>query len=282
MYPLQEIFAGSDIHITHYEPVHGGDINVSFSIYSHTNRYFLKINDAGKYPGMFEKEADGLDALRKHSTLVIPDVIKQGIVKNRQYLLLSWIDSGRPSDNSWPLFGKALAEMHLHQQPYFGWRMNNYIGSLPQTNSICHDWPSFYTNCRIIPLVKQLYDSDALTEKDVKNAELLCKRFPEIFPEEPPSLVHGDLWSGNYKITNDGKAAVFDPAVYCGHREMDIGMSLLFGGFHSSFYNSYNDVYPLQKGWQHRLPFTQLYPLLVHAVLFGGHYTEEARNILKS
>lgn len=281
MYPLQEIFTDCGIPVTNYEPVHGGDINVSFSIYSHTNRYFLKINDADKYPGMFEKEADGLDSLRKNSTLVIPGVVKQGVVENRQYLLLSWIDSGKISDDSWPQFGQALAALHKQPQLHFGWRVNNFIGSLPQVNSFYPDWASFYSNCRIIPLVKQLYDSNAFTEKDVKNSESLCKRFSEIFPDEPPSLLHGDLWSGNYKITHEGKAAVFDPAVYYGHREMDIGMSLLFGGFHSSFYNSYNEVYPLQKGWQSRLPFTQLYPLLVHLVLFGGHYVQEARTILK-
>ena len=106
-------------------------------------------------------------------------------------------------------------------------------------------------------------------------------QFKEIFPIEPPSLLHGDLWSGNFMMTSES-AALIDPAVYYGHREMDIGMTLLFGGFQADFYNAYQETYPLDKGWQQRLPLTQLYPLLVHAVLFGGHYTGKAREILEN
>ena len=107
-----------------------------------------------------------------------------------------------------------------------------------------------------------------------------CKKAEALFPPEPPALLHGDLWSGNYMPMADGNTAIFDPAVYIGHREMDLGMTKLFGGFDDAFYNTYNEEYPLNKDWLDRLPLTQLYPLLVHAVLFGGHYIETARQII--
>ena len=132
-----------------------------------------------------------------------------------------------------------------------------------------------------MPLVKTLFDSGRFSLKDVDNANSFCKNLREIFPAESPSLLHGDLWGGNFLITAPGKAAIFDPAVYFGHREMDIGMTKLFGGFDQRFYDAYNEIYPLEKGWEKRLPLTQLYPLLVHAVLFRGHYISQARAIIK-
>jgi len=111
---------------------------------------------------------------------------------------------------------------------------------------------------------------------------MVCKKSEFLFPEEPPALLHGDLWSGNFKITTEGEATIFDPAVYYGHREMDIGMTLLFGGFDQRFYEAYHEIYPLEKDWKQRIPLTQLYPLLVHALLFGGHYVESVRRIMKN
>jgi len=130
--------------------------------------------------------------------------------------------------------------------------------------------------------VKKLFDAGDLSAKDIRDADLFCNNLRIIFPAEPPSLLHGDLWAGNYMIISTGYAAIFDPAVYCGHREMDIGMTKLFGGFDQRFYEAYNETNPLEKGWENRLPVTQLYPLLVHAVLFGGHYIESVKNILKA
>jgi fructosamine-3-kinase len=127
--------------------------------------------------------------------------------------------------------------------------------------------------------VKKLFDAGDLSATDIRDADLFCNNIRTIFPGEPPSLLHGDLWAGNYMITSTGYAAVFDPAVYCGHREMDIGMTKLFGGFDQRFYDAYNETYPLEKGWENRLPITQLYPLLVHAVLFGGHYISEVKHV---
>ena len=278
---LQEIFDDCGLSIQQYEPVHGGDINDAYCLKALTGKYFLKVNDKTRYPGMFEKEARGLLLLRKHCSLIIPGVIKTGAFGHRQYLLLEWLDKGSPQKDMWEKFGEALAVMHKQPQEYFGLNENNYIGSLKQFNDPRNEWPAFYIECRIMPLVKILFDDGRYSKNDLATANNFYNRLKNIFPPEPPALLHGDLWSGNYFIYSTGYTAIFDPAVYYGHREMDIGMTKLFGGFDKRFYDAYNEAYPLEKDWEKRLELTQLYPLLVHAVLFGGHYVSSAFNIIK-
>jgi fructosamine-3-kinase len=136
-------------------------------------------------------------------------------------------------------------------------------------------------------LVQRLFNNGDLSKVDISNAEKLCTRLIEVFPIEPPALLHGDLWAGNFMAVKsnsnsvaDVVPAIYDPAVYFGHREMDIGMSMLFGGFDSSFYEAYHSFYPLEKNWRQRIRLTQLYPLLVHAILFGGGYISQCKSIL--
>ncbi len=269
-----------------YEPVHGGDINQCWRITHNDLRYFLKINDAAAYPRMFEKEANGLMALKRatdsiqHTSITVPAVNRHGQVEESQFLLLEWIEKGTPIRNFWESFGCTLASMHKLFHPFFGWTADNYIGNLPQVNANRATWSEFYSECRIDPLVKQLVDQGSFSKADLRAAERFYQRLPGLFPEEPPSLLHGDLWAGNFMVMANGHASIFDPAVYGGHREMDLGMSRLFGGFDRSFYSAYHHCYPLEQGWEHRIPLTQLYPLLVHAILFGGHYVNRSRNIL--
>jgi len=279
---LQPILDDCGLTITRYEPLHGGDINRAYCLIGNNEKYFLKKNEENRYPSMFEKEADGLQSLQANTILKVPGVIKHGRVNNQQYLLLEWIGNGSIKRGFWEGFGAGLAQLHLKKQEFFGWNTNNYIGSLTQNNKIFPSWHLFYSECRILPLVKQLFDQGIFLKQDLLSAELVCKKSEFLFPHEPPALLHGDLWSGNFKITTEGEAAIFDPAVYYGHREMDIGMTLLFGGFAQQFYEAYHEIYPLEKGWRQRLPLTQLYPLLVHALLFGGHYVESVRREMKN
>jgi fructosamine-3-kinase len=235
---------------------------------------------------MFEKEANGLNKLSKKCSLQIPKVIKQGIADDEQYLLLEWIERGIPGKNFWEDFGISLAEMHKKPQAYFGFEEDNFIGSLRQSNASTSSasgtsWGEFYAEERILPLVDKLFVCGHLSKTDKSNAEKLCSKFDFLFPKETPSLLHGDLWSGNFMCAQSGKASIYDPAVYYGHREMDIGMTKLFGGFDKKFYEAYNSFYPMEKGWENRIPLTQLYPLLVHAVLFGGGYIDSSRKIIK-
>lgn len=282
MNKLSNIIDDAALNVISYEQVHGGDINETFCLFTLNDKYFLKINDANKYPDMFQKEANGLDLLRKNSSLIVPSVIKHGIVHKQQYLLVEWVEKGTIQKNTWENFGIELARMHKQPQEYFGLHEDNYIGSLQQINSRYDQWRVFYAECRIMPLIKLLFDFGLISNRDVASASSFCNNLNALFPIEPPSLLHGDLWRGNFMITSVGKAAIYDPALYYGHREMDIGMSKLFGGFDSHFYSAYNDFYPMQHGWEERLRFSQLYPLLVHAVLFGGQYVKQAKENLKA
>lgn len=280
--PLQSILDDCGLVITNVEQVHGGDINQAYCLYTVGAKYFLKVNDALQYPAMFEKEAKGLEVLSKNVTTIrIPQVIKYGSAGQDQYLLLEWIETGKPGKTSMEEFGSAMANMHQKPESYFGWEEDNYIGSLQQSNTKYDSWGLFYAECRIIPLVQLLFNTGVFSKYDVAATELFCKKLNHLFPQEPSSLLHGDLWAGNFMITSTGDAAIYDPAIYYGHREMDIGMTKLFGGFDQRFYDAYNSVYPLEKNWLQRLPLSQLYPLLVHAVLFGGHYVSDAREIVK-
>lgn len=278
---LPAIFEDCNITISRCNQLHGGDINQAYCLHG-DKKYFLKVNDSERYPGMFAKEAAGLSELSGSCSLKVPGIIKYGTVRQQQYLLLEWIEGGNADSDTWENFGAGIARMHQRSQPYFGWKEDNYIGSLPQINRQHDSWPVFFTLCRIMPLVRLSFDKGSFTQTDVVHAEKVCQKLDQLFTTEPPSLLHGDLWSGNFMITDTGNVSIYDPAVYYGHREMDIGMTQLFGGFDEHFYQSYNDVYPLEHGWQGRLPLTQLYPLLVHAVLFGGHYIDAARAIIRN
>jgi fructosamine-3-kinase len=266
--------------IRNWRPVHGGDINESFCIETSAGKYFLKTNHAGRYPRMLEKEARGLKWLENRCELKIPSVIRQGVFGQHQYLLLEWLDPSGSTGTDWENFGRSLAMLHRETDRLFGWEESNYIGSLPQLNNQAETWSAFYRDQRILPMVNLLCINGSFDTNDRHNADKFCSRLEELFPPEPPSLLHGDLWSGNFMFTSQGPA-VFDPAPYFGHREMDIGMSKLFGGFDSLFYEAYEETHPMTGNWKERLPATQLYPLLVHAVLFGGNYVHRCRQLLR-
>lgn len=276
---LERIFEDCKLPVKNYERVGGGDISTAYCLHTNDQMYFLKTNNADSYPDMFEKEADGLSALKNACALVVPGVVKYGQVLQQQYILMEWIEQGEPGAGSWENFGAAIAAMHLKPQPWFGWKEDNYIGSLRQCNKMHDSWPSVFCS-HLESLIIRLFDSGVFVRADILKAEALYGLIDSLFPAEPPALLHGDLWSGNFMMTTDGNAAIYDPAVYYGNREMDIGMSILFGGFDKRFYEAYHEVYPLEKGWRQRLPLVQLYPLLVHAILFGGHYVSRCKEIL--
>ena len=279
---LMSVLNALDLPGAVHNPVTGGDINAAYRIDSDRGTYFLKINERIPYEGLFEREASGLQELSANSRFVIPAPLKWGTVQHEQYLLLEWVQQQPPQNDSWVLFGKMLAEMHRSVQPYFGYKEDNYLGTWQQSNNPAPTWQQFYADFRILPLVRKLYDDQKLNATDSVRAENFCKTLADLFPQETPSLLHGDLWSGNRSFTAAGEPCIFDPAVYYGHREMDIGMTLLFGGFDQQFYQSYQQQYPLQPGWKQRVHFTQLYPLLLHAHLFGGQYIHRCQAILSS
>jgi fructosamine-3-kinase len=283
---MKDIISGickqAGLNYLQHNPVHGGDISKAFKLETTEGSFFLKINDVVTFPGMFQKEADGLDVISKTGAILTPAVKGTGEFEGAQWLLLEWLNKETPSPVSWKELGHNLAALHKHSTAQFGWPYHNYIGSLQQQNTWCDSWEECYRNNRVMPLIKKLFDASFFSITEVKAAENLFKRISDIYPVEPSSLLHGDLWSGNFMIAKKGRPVVFDPAIYYGHREMDIAMTKLFGGFDSSFYHSYNDVFPLQNGWEKRIILSQLYPLLVHAVLFGGSYIRQCSAIVKS
>ena len=268
-------------HLQQYHPVAGGDSNACFYLRCREGVFFLKLKEADLYPALFQKEARGLAALKNTCTISVPEVLATGETNGYQYLLLQWFERGAPAPVFWEQLGHSLAMLHRQPQAYFGWEEENYIGLLPQFNHRHNTWAEFYARERIEPLVRQLSDSGAFDAAVRYAADRCYRQMAEIYPPEPAALLHGDLWSGNIMALESGNPAFFDPAVYYGHREMDLAMTLLFGGFHQRFYEAYHEVYPLQPGWEERMELSQLYPLLVHAVLFGGHYVQQASAVIK-
>lgn len=261
--------------------LHGGDINETFSLHTKHGSFVVKVNLWARFPEMFQKEKNGLEALRRYSEFRIPKVIAVHEEKGYQFLFLEKIEQGNPKTDFWDVFGKKLATMHLHSHEKFGWETDNFMGNRVQKNQWANNWEDFYRDFRIMPFVKMLRDQHRFDTKDVQLAEKLCVRISDYFPEEPPAFVHGDLWSGNFMTDETGNPVLIDPAVSFSHREMDLALTKLFGGFSEAFYQAYQRTYPLSSGWEGRLPVAQLYPLLFHAVAFGGTYVTRCRDILK-
>jgi fructosamine-3-kinase len=266
-----------DLEITGLNPQSGGDINeASILTFETGSKYFLKWNTSAS-DSMFETEAKGLELISNAKTeLVIPDVILSG----KSFLLMSVIDHGSGNSDSDFNFGIELAKLHKHSSESFGLDHDNFIGKLYQKNTVHHNWADFFISERIEPQIKLGIDSGKFSNSIFGKIQRLSSNIDTIFPKEPSALLHGDLWSGNYMFTKNGKASIYDPAVYYGHREMDLSMTRLFGGFSSEFYGGYQSEYPLADGFQQRIDLCNLYPILVHANLFGGGYVNQALRII--
>jgi len=277
---LQHLQAELEIKFTKTEQVLGGDINQAFLLHSTNTKVFLKMNSIDK-ADMFEKEFRGLELLLSAKAIAVPQPLKHGLFEDKIFLVTQYIDKGIAAPDFWRRFAQQLAALHRNTAEAFGLDHDNYIGSLPQQNHKSNSWTEFYAEQRILFLIKKAFDDKKCESSDTKMAERLCNKLDSLFPEEPPALLHGDLWSGNYLIGKEGEPVIFEPAIYYGHREMDLGMMLLFGGFDNSFYNFYPEEFPLEKNWRARTDLTQLYPLLVHMNLFGSHYYNSVRSTLK-
>jgi len=260
--------------------VSGGDINESYMLETSSGDYFVKKNSLSRFPGMFEKEADGLRLLSKTKVIPVPDVIGVGEENDVAFLVLKYINSAPKHPGFWNTFAKKLAQLHKHTADQFGLDHDNYIGSLYQSNRYHKRWTDFFREERLEAQVKLARDHGAIGKETVQAFERFYNKLDEIFPVESPALLHGDLWGGNFMVDERGEAVIIDPAVYFGHREMDIAMSQLFGGFDLQFYEAYNRHFPLEKGWQQRIDYCNLYPLMVHVNIFGGGYLNSVNSIL--
>lgn len=260
--------------------VGGGSINETFRLQYGDKNYFLKVNHAADFPEMFKKEARGLCELSKIHTWKIPEVILTACFHNKQYLLMEYVESTSENQEYFHCLGKSLAHLHLIKGEDFGYEEDNFIGSLVQINKKASTWEQFFYAQRLEPFIKWGYDSKIIEKVLLKKFESLRLKLKEIFPSEKPSLLHGDLWSGN-KMNSTYGPCVFDPTVYYGHREMDLAMTNLFGGFTSEFYNAYQETYPTEPGLEKRIKICNLYPLMVHVKLFGVSYLQDVKLTLK-
>lgn len=268
-----------DDRIRNVKSVGGGSINETFAFEHASGKYFLKLNDEKRFPGMFATEAKGLQLLAAKG-LIVPEVVFTGFFENVQYLVLDYLTAERETEDFYYALGAGLARLHSNTRKDFGFDAANYIGSLPQDNTPCETWNDFFISRRIEPLLRQSVDNGLFPRQYQKNFERFFSLLDELFPRERPALLHGDLWSGNKMNTAYGPA-IFDPAVYYGHREADIAMTQLFGGFSNTFYEGYNDTLPLEKDWEQRVELFNLYPLLVHTILFGASYSQDVQLIIK-
>jgi fructosamine-3-kinase len=266
-------------------PVSGGSISRAWRVETADGTAFLK-HHASAPLEMFAAEANGLDALRSAAggDLRVPDVLAIGVDEDRGgWIALEWLKPAAPRKDHGERLGRALAAVHRNGGGGWGWEGDNWIGSLPQENRAADSWPAFWRDRRLRPQLDMARRAGRLPGAEAE-WERLFDRLPELLAagdEDGPSLLHGDLWSGNALSTADGPA-IIDPAVYRGHREADLAMAALFGGFDARFFAAYGEAWPLRPGYrEHRCGIYQLYYLLVHVNLFGGVYVAQAADILR-
>lgn len=258
----------------------GGDINSVYFLKTSKGNFVAKLNDKERYPKMLQKEAKGLELLRKGG-LSTPIVIDQFEQDDHQVIILEHIESETPTKQFWFRFADELSKLHQNYNSDFGLDHNNYIGSLHQENSEKPSWEKFFIENRLEPLIKMGFDKELLDKGHVNKFQGLFERLPKLIPTEKPSLLHGDLWSGNLLCGKLQVPVFIDPAVYYGHREIDISMTQMFGGFDPVFLSHYHEVYPLEKGWEERMEIHNLYPNLVHLNLFGRSYLGGIERVLE-
>lgn len=271
-----------DLRPTRMESVSGGDINDSYRVTSKEGtHYFVKINRFDQSKQIITAEARGIEMMRSAGVSMLPGEVRWS--ENAQDALLImpfYAVINNPSSNEWRSFFRELALMHRISQEDFGGE-DNFIGLLPQDNTSRNNWVPFYRENRLRPQLKLAFDKEYFTSSDVKTWDRLFENLPEFMPIERPSLVHGDLWSGNIISTREG-ILLIDPCPYYGHREMDFGMMELFSGFPIREHLAvYEDVYPLTDGLFERIELYQLYYLLVHLNLFGTAYLPGVQRIIK-
>lgn len=271
---------GNEFQIESQRSVGGGSINAAYIISQGQNSFFVKTNSASRVD-MFEAERDGLNEITASDSIKVPQAICVGSEGSSAFIVMECLSIGRLNASSQSLgqLGFDLANMHRCTKQHYGWYRDNTIGSTPQINEQENDWIDFYRD-------KRLGYQYGLAAKRgcgklADKGELLMSKLEGFFTDynPPASLLHGDLWSGNYAIEENGTPVIFDPATYYGDREADIAMTELFGGFSQRFYSAYNDAYPLDDGYRTRKVLYNLYHIINHFNLFGGGYQHQAENM---
>ena len=260
--------------------VGGGSINRAYRVESGAGAVFLKVNTI-EGAAMFAAEAAGLEAIREARAVATPAVVALGETDDFAWLALEWIEFRADPQPAAERLGRELAAMHAHTGNCFGWHRDNTIGSIPQPNTPTEEWIDFWRDRRLRFQLELAVPNGLPHECERRVREVIGgveRYFGDYRPE--PSLLHGDLWGGNWGATGDGVPYIYDPAVYFGDREADLAMTRLFGGFGEPFYKGYQAAWPLAPGWERRVALYNLYHLLNHFNLFGTGYLGRIREAL--
>jgi protein-ribulosamine 3-kinase len=272
---------GTSLGTARASPLGGGSINAAFRLESALAPYFVKINSAARL-SMFEAEAAGLREIANSHSVRVPLPVCCGVAGDHAYLVLEYLELGRCDAHCARALGHGLAALHRTTSEYFGWSRDNTIGSTPQINTLSADWLEFWCERRL-GFQLRLARENGYAGDLQRDGERLAARCGALFADYAPrpSLLHGDLWGGNYGATAQGEPVIFDPAVYYGDREADLAMTELFGGFPRQFHDAYNEAWPLDAGYPVRKDFYNLYHVLNHLNLFGDAYLGQARSLMR-
>jgi protein-ribulosamine 3-kinase len=273
---------GEPVRIRERAALGGGSINDTFRIETTAGEFVVK-STADAPPGMFQAEAAGLAALRSSGTsLAIPRVVLVQ-ASRPSFLVLEYLHAGPRGPRFDEALGRGLAEVHRSRNLRFGFEADGFCGATPQPNPWTDRWPDFYRDARLGHQLRLAVRAGLLTSADRGRIERLMARLHEWIgePAGGPSLIHGDLWSGNLHADPSGQPALIDPAAYYAHREAELGMMSLFGGFSSRVFAAYGESFPLDDGWRDRLPLYELYHLLNHLNLFGGGYYDQVMSVVR-
>lgn len=270
---------GSDFNIRTNNSVGGGCINSAFRVTDNGLDYFIKTNDVSKAQ-MFEAEAEGLKEMAASNTIRVPLPVCYGTHDNQCYIVMEYLDMGGSADMA--KLGQQFAAMHRVTADRYGWRIDNTIGSTHQPNAWMDDWIEFWRERRL-GYQLQVAARNGYGGELQRLGERLLSDMPALFNDHDPepSMLHGDLWGGNYGALRDGTPVIFDPAFYYGDREADLAMTELFGGFGANFYAAYNQVWAVDQGYEVRKTFYNIYHIINHANLFGGAYQGQAISMMK-
>ncbi len=277
---------GDSTPIVEQHSTSGGCINQTEVIrLADGRRFFLKTNGVSSAVAedLFEREAESLIALAGPGVIAVPAVIGWGVSGTTQFLVLEVVEQGSRCADFFQAFGRQLAELHRHSgEQRFGFDSDNYLGSTRQPNQWSECWVEFWTQQRLGFQFQLARENGYADQEFNRLGERLVARLDALLRTDPaPSLLHGDLWSGNFMQGSEGEPVLIDPAVYFGHREAEFGMTTLFGGFAPEFYAAYNEVWPLESGSEDRIEIYRLYHVLNHLNLFGASYRRQCLEIMK-
>jgi fructosamine-3-kinase len=279
---ILKIHVREDVAIEEFQFFYGGNFNLAVRVKLKSGEFFIKWNQ-GDHHGLFEAEAKNLELLNQTSTIQVPQVIGVGTVEEKEYLMMECIPTGEINTTYWEDFGHKLALMHQNSSALgHGLGYTNYLGAAEQKNDWNLNGVNFFIENRLKNQIEiAVYNRKIDLEMENKFSQLF-EKLPDLIPNEPSSLMHGDLWSGNVMVNTLGQVVFVDPSCYYGLREAELAFTTMFGGFDKTFYEAYHEAHPIEKGFHERIPLYNLYPLMVHVNLFGEGYVPAVQKILNS